>query len=410
MKSNSCIIVGASHAGTTLACQLRKEGWQGAIHLLSNEKNSPYHRPPLSKDLLAGNKELDQILLRPQKVFADNDIQLLLETEVISIDPETQTVVTSDSSVMHYAKLALCIGARARKLPLGKGIANLFYIRRASDVLELREKIANEKKAVIIGGGYIGLETAAILAQAGMDVVVLEMAERVLQRVTGEVMSAFICELHEKKNVRIKTSAHIIDIVEDGNMATVVCEDGDTYPADIMIAGVGIEPNVSIAESAGLAIENGIRVNDCLQTSNEHIYAVGDCTNHYSPLYQRRIRLESVQNANDQARIAAANICGEKKSYDALPWFWSDQYSTKLQIAGLGAGYDKVVLRGQTDKAEEKGFALFYFKQERLIAAECVNRPKEFMISKRLIKENIEVSSQLLADESVEPAKFIASP
>jgi 3-phenylpropionate/trans-cinnamate dioxygenase ferredoxin reductase subunit len=410
MKSKSCIIVGASHAGTTLACQLRREGWQSSIHLLSNEKDSPYHRPPLSKELLAGKKNLEQILLKPQKVFEDNDIQLLLDTKVTSIDSEAQKVVMSDSSVLHYAKLALCTGARARELPFGKGISNLFYIRTARDVLELRAKIDNEKKAVIIGGGYIGLETAATLAQLGMEVVLLEMADRVLQRVTGEAMSTFMIELHAKRNVLIKTSAHIIDIVNDGTSRVVVCESGDTYQADIVIVGVGIEPNVSIAESAGLSIDNGIRVNEFLQTSNEHIYAVGDCSNHYSPLDQRRIRLESVQNANDQARVAAVNIFGNKQIYDSIPWFWSDQYNIKLQIVGLSTDYDKVVLRGEMGKAEEAGFALFYFKKKRLISAECVNRPKEFMVSKRLIKEGGEVGSQLLSDESIEPAKFIASP
>ncbi|MDP6095175.1 MAG: FAD-dependent oxidoreductase [Gammaproteobacteria bacterium] len=406
MNSENCIIVGASHAGTTLALQLRRAGWQGAIHLVSNENELPYQRPPLSKDLLAGTKELEQILLRPQKLYEDNDINLLLGTEVMSIDPAAREVELSNNAVMAYNTLALCTGARARRIALGEGIENLFYIRTARDVLELKSKVRVGKKAVIIGGGYIGLETAAVLATSGMDVVVLEMAERILQRVTGELMSSFISELHHKHNVRIETFTNIVSITEDGGTVNLVCDGGDTYQGDVVIVGVGIEPNIKLAETAGVELDNGIQVNEFLQTSNAHIYAAGDCVNHYSPLYQRRIRLESVQNATDQAKTVAANICGQRQVYDSLPWFWSDQYNIKLQMAGLNTDYDKLVLRGSVDKAETKGFALFYLNQERLIAADCVNRPKEFMVSKQLIKEGAQVRPNVLADESIEPAEF----
>ncbi len=408
MSKKVCVIIGASHAGVTLALQLRKEGWQGVIELVSEENELPYHRPPLSKEHLSGGKDIDAIRLRPEKIYHDNDINLRLGLSVKSIDRENKKITLDNGDSLSYDKLALCTGAQVRKLPIGDEQNAIFYIRTAKDVADLKSKVEAGKKALVIGGGYIGLEAAAVLRKSQLDVTVLEMADRVLERVTSSAMSEFITELHSRHGVKIRTACRVTEISGLDSCAKVTCDDGSEYEADFIIAGIGIFPRTELAEAAGLACEEGIRVNEFTQTSDEDIFAAGDCSSHPSFIYDRHLRLESVQNANDQARVAAANICGKKTSYDAVPWFWSDQYHIKLQMTGLSSGYDKVVLRGSDkfDEQLESGFALFYFKQGTMIAADCIARPKEFMVSKNLIKNAVKVSPEMLVDESVEPVNF----
>lgn len=408
--SNNCIIVGASHAGVTLALQLRKEGWKGSIQLIGEEHELPYHRPPLSKDLLLGSKDLDAIRLRPLKIYQDNDIELMLGNTVKSFDAAAKKVLLGDGRELNYKKLALCTGAKVRKLSLGKPLKNVFYIRSAQDIATLSAHIEAGKRAVIIGGGYIGLETAAVLAQKGLQVTVLEMAERVLQRVTSETMSTFMHHLHQSNGVEIVTSTQVQEIQGQESVERIVCADGTVYQADFLVAGIGVTPNSDLAESAGLdnsAGMKGIAVNEYGQTSNPDVYAAGDCANHPSVIYQRRLSLESVQNANDQARVVAANICGKQQVYDAVPWFWSDQYHIKLQMTGLSEGYDQLACRGDASNGSGAGFALFYLKNGVVIAADCVARPKEFMVSKHLLKNKVEIEASILEDESIEPASLI---
>ncbi|MCB1673726.1 MAG: oxidoreductase, partial [Pseudomonadales bacterium] len=257
---------------------------------------------------------------------------------------------------------------------------------------------------VIIGGGYIGLETAASLKKLGMEVVVLEMAERVLQRVTAPEMSEFYTRIHQQQGVAIYTQMTVSEIVGEEQVRTVKCADGREFLADLVIIGIGVVPNVELAEQAGLAVNNGIVVDEFGQTNDPNIVAAGDCANHFNAVYGRRMRLESVPNASDQAKSAAAAICGILKPYKSLPWFWSDQYDLKLQIAGLSQDYDHVVIRG--DNQQGRSFAAFYLKQGRLIAADCVNRPQEFMLSKKIIAENLSVDTARLIDESI-PVKSL---
>ncbi len=407
--SECCIIVGASHAGVSLALQLRKEGWTAPIKIIGEESELPYHRPPLSKEHLAGEKELEAMYLRPAKIYADNDIELLLSTRVTGIDTEARTVRLDQGETLHYQKLALCTGASVRELAAAKDMERVFYIRRAADIARLAPEVAAGRRALVIGGGYIGLEAAAVLAKQGVRVTVLEMAERILQRVTNGLMSDYMQRLHESCGVEVVTGVQVATIQEQGDEMLIACADGSEFHADFLIVGIGVVANASLAESAGVVCDVGIVVDEYCRTSNEHVYAAGDCTVHPSQLYGRQIALESVQNANDQARVAATNICGKAQVYDAVPWFWSDQYSVKLQMVGLSAGYDEVVLRGSTDGGLEASFALFYLKEGVMIAAECVARPKEFMVSKQLIKARQQVSAQRLGDEAVEPVNFVAS-
>lgn len=405
--SNNCIIVGASHAGVSLALQLRKEGWSGAIQLISEESELPYHRPPLSKEYLSGQKELNAIRLRPMKTYRDNDIDLLLSTTVVSIDKQLRTVLLDDGSVLRYDKLALCTGASARKLPIENLYENVFYIRTTADIALLSSEIIAAKRVTIIGGGYIGLEVAAVLVQKSLQVTVLEMADRVLQRVTGAAMSRFMQQLHESHGVEICTGVEVVGLAGGEGVEKVICSDGREFESDFLIVGIGITANTALAVAAGIHVDRGIRVNEFGQTSDPNIFAAGDCTVHPNSIYQRTIQLESVQNANDQARSTAANICGRSQAYAAVPWFWSDQYGIKLQMSGLNEGYDQVVCRGSAECSATPSFALFYLKQGVLIAADCVARPKEFMISKQLIKNGAILDPAMLQDESIEPMNFV---
>ena len=367
----------------------------------------PYHRPPLSKEHLSGQKDLESIRLRPAKVYADNAIELLLSTKVTAVDRKAKTVSLDSGSTLSYQKLVLCTGANVREFSLAQGLPNVFYIRRAADTARLSLNIKSGSRAIVVGGGYIGLEAAAVLAQAGVETSVLEMSERILQRVTSADMSNYIQALHQTHGVKIHTAVEITKIQQRAGSTLVSCADGSEYAADFLIVGIGVNANSKLATDAGLAGDLGIEVNQFGQTADENIYAAGDCTLHPSPVYGRSIRLESVQNANDQARAVAANICGREIVYDAVPWFWSDQYKIKLQMTGLSDGYDEVVLRGSVEGGDEASFALFYLKQGVLIAADCVARPKEFMFSKQLIKQRAQISAARLQDEAVPPSNFL---
>ncbi len=404
MGDRTCIVIGASHAGTTLALQLRREGWEGSIKLISEEGELPYHRPPLSKELLAGTKTLDDIRLRPAKLFDDNAVDLMLNTRVESIDREGKTVRLADGATLSYDKLAICTGAKVRILPGSERFNNVFTIRNAADIEAFKPLAKEGRKVVIVGGGYIGLEAAAVLRKLGLDVTVIEAASRVLERVTSEVLSAYMTQLHMSKGVRIVSKAMVKELRGTESVELVVCDDGSEYEADFVIAGIGVIPNVELCEKAGLATDRGVLVDENAQTTDFDIYAAGDCARHPSALYNRPLLLESVQNATDQSRVAAANICGKPTVYDAVPWFWSDQYDIKLQMVGLSEGFDELAIRGNPELGVEAGFAVFYLKEGVVIAADCVGRPKEFMMAKKLVKDRAKVSAARLADESIEAA------
>jgi 3-phenylpropionate/trans-cinnamate dioxygenase ferredoxin reductase component len=398
--TQTCVIVGASHAAAQLAPILRQEGWEGRIVVIGDEPYIPYHRPPLSKTFLSGEKSLDDIYIRPQIVYDKAEIEFLLNTRVEAIDRENRILSLNNGETLVYDKLALTVGSRVRKVDLpGIELKGIYYLRDANDVEQIKSKVKEGKHAVIVGGGYIGLETAAALRKQGMDVTVLEMMERVLQRVTAPEISEFYDRVHKEEGVKICCGVGVSSFTGNTNVEKVICSNGDEYEADLVVVGVGIVPNVELADAAGLEVNNGIVVDQFARTSDHDIVAAGDCTNHHNVLYDIDIRLESVQNATDQARVAAQTLCGKEKAYDALPWFWSDQYDLKLQIAGLSQGYDEVIVRGDRDNS--RSFAAFYLRDGVVIAVDAVNKAPEFMVGKRLITGKVVVDKTQLADENV---------
>jgi len=402
----ACVIVGASHAGVSLALQLRREGWTGPIQLLSAQADIPYHRPPLSKEFLTGNKQFEQILLRPGKMFADQNIELKLGARVTEVDAVNKLVRLEGGESLDYAALALCSGAQVRKLEQFNDYENVYYLRDIADARRLQQAMQPKCNAVIVGGGYIGLEVAAAMRLAGMNVTVLEREDRILNRVTGEAMSGYMSALHSSHGVELVCNTEISEVHGAANVEGITCSNGEHYPADVVIVGVGVVPETTLAESCGITVDNGICVDEYTATNISDIYAAGDCSNFPSALYGMRLRLESVQNANDQARAAAANICGKQQIYNPVPWFWSDQFGIKLQMAGLSSGYETCICRGNPEDMDVISFALFYLSGGRVIAADCVGRPKEFMASKQLIQSGVEVNPERLADETVDPAQF----
>lgn len=399
MKKQIAVIIGASHAAAQLSVSLRQEGWEGDILMIGDEPHLPYHRPPLSKTFLSGDKTINDLLIRPATFYEKNNIQFR-QGHVTAIDRKQQILTLADNTEIAYAKLALCLGARARKIDLvGSHLSNVYYVRNALDVEAMKDQVGKAKNAVIIGGGYIGLETASALRKQGINVVVLEMAERILQRVTAPELSEFYTRVHNEEGVAVHTNMSITRIVGSTQVESVLCANGISFPADIVVIGVGVNPNVELAEAAGITVENGIVIDQFCRTNDPNIVAAGDCTNHFNSHYNRRIRLESVPNASEQGKVAAASICGSSKEYKSLPWFWSDQYDLKLQIAGLSQGYDQLVIRG--DKDIGRSFAAFYFQNGQLIAADCVNRPQEFMLSKKVIAEKLSINKDQLVNESI---------
>jgi len=404
MGKPRCVVVGASHAGVQVALSLRAQGWDGDIVLLGEEDGLPYQRPPLSKDFLTGAKTPDSIALRPAALYAKQGVDYRPGQRVVGIDRARRCVQLASGDELAYDGLALATGTRPRRLELpGSELKGIHYLRSLGDAIAIRADLATARRAVIIGGGYIGLEAAASLRQCGLEVSVLEALPRVLARVTTEVLSTFFHRLHADEGVSIATGVTIRALEGEGSVAGVRTADGRFYPADVVLVGIGVLPNVELAEAAGLEVGNGIRVDGQARTSDPLIVAAGDCTWHFNPIYQREMRLESVQNATDQARVAAATLCGKFETYQVLPWFWSDQYDVKLQIAGLAQGHDAVIVRGDVS---QRSFAIFYLRGDQLLAVDAINRPQEFMVAKKLIVDRTPLLAHQLADETV-PVKTL---
>lgn len=404
-----CVVIGASHAGSLLAVQVRKEGWQGRIVLISAEAHMPYHRPPLSKAILSGEKTVDAVLLRPALLYSNNEIELRLGEQVTQINRADKSVHLASGETIVYDKLALCTGATPRHLPIGEGLEGVHYLRNADDVAGIQSQIHAGKRAVIIGGGYIGLEVAAVMSQKGLQVSVIEMADKLLQRVASPVISDYFRLLHEHHGVNVLTNATVIGIRKVGAELSVLFDDGSAIAADLAVIGVGVVPETGLAKESGLEVADGIVVDAFMGTSDPDIVAAGDCTAFPSARYGRTLRLESVQNALDQARVAAANICAKPQIYDALPWFWSDQYDVKLQSAGLRLDHEHEIVRGNPNLIDGQGFAVFYLRGDQMIAADCVNSAKEFMACKKLITERLTVDLAVLADMTKGPQDFAAN-
>ncbi|MEO4046064.1 FAD-dependent oxidoreductase [Pseudomonas sp. CAU 1711] len=411
--SSIAIIVGAGHAGGELAIALRNEGWEGRILLLGEEPHLPYHRPPLSKAYLAGSVEKSSLAIRPQAAYDKAGVEFIGGVRVNAIDRANRRLELSDGRSLNYDKLALATGGRPRPLSLGNAAAaercaNFHYLRTLADVERIRAQLAPGKRLVIVGGGYIGLEVAASASAQGLQVTVLEALPRVLQRVTAAELSAYYERKHREAGVDIRTGVQVVDLELAGERVdALLCADGARIEADLVVVGIGLIPNTELAAAAGLAVDNGILVDQHAQTSDPHIFAAGDCTNHPNHLLGRRLRLESVPNALEQSRVAAANMAGKLKAYASVPWFWSDQYELKLKMVGLSDGFERLVLRG--DPASDS-FSAFYLKGDKVLAADTVNRPQDFIAAKRLVAEGIAVSDAQLADDARPLKELLPTP
>jgi 3-phenylpropionate/trans-cinnamate dioxygenase ferredoxin reductase subunit len=399
------VIVGAGHAAGQLVASLKQKKFGGQIILVGDEPYLPYQRPPLSKKFLSGDLPAERLYVKPATFYDDPQIELCLETTVTSIDRDNKVLTTDAGDEIAYDKLILALGSRVRRLPIdGAELDGVHYLRSIADVDGIRSEIHNKKNAVIVGAGYIGLEVAAVIRQLGLDVTVVEMADRVMSRVVSPEISDFYQIEHTSQGVKLRLSTGISAFRGDGRIEAVETADGELIPADFAVVGVGIMPNTELASAAGISVDDGIVVDDTCQTSDPDIYAVGDCTRHPNSIYDQALRLESVHNALEQAKTAVSNICGNEMHYAQVPWFWSDQYDLKLQIAGLSSGYDDVVIRGNP---ADRSFACLYLKNGVLIATDAVNSPKEFVQSKALIANHTKVSRDELADTDKELKAFL---
>lgn len=393
------VIVGASHAAAQAVDSLRREGHGGPIVLVGDEPGLPYQRPPLSKKCLAGEMDEGRLWIRPTAFYAQHGVECLPGRRAMRLDAAARTVELDDGRRLHYRKLLLATGARTRRIDVpGADLDGVHALRTLADVQAIRRDLGAGRRAVIVGAGYIGLECAASLARLGMSVTVLEVAERVMSRVVAPEMSAFYTAEHRAHGVEVLLRRQVTAFEGVDHVRAVRCADNRLYPADVVIVGIGILPNVELAADAGIACDNGIAVDEHCETSDPDVYAIGDCASFPSERYGRRIRLESVDNAFEQAKTAAANLCGRPVAHAKVPWFWSDQYDLKLQIVGLAQGHDHVVLRG--DPASH-AFACCYLRGDELLALDAVNDTKDFMPARRLIAERARFDPERLADPAV---------
>ncbi|MBB6290701.1 3-phenylpropionate/trans-cinnamate dioxygenase ferredoxin reductase subunit [Pseudomonas sp. SJZ103] len=410
----TAVIVGAGHAAGELATSLRDNGWSGRIVLIGDEPHLPYHRPPLSKAYLSGAATAESLLIKSPATYMKANVEIINNTRVLRIDRQRKSVELANGEWIGYDKLVLTTGGRPRPLSVPKSSlaeqsGNFHYLRTLGDVDAMRRQFEPGMRLVIVGGGYVGLEVAAVAVKLGLKVTVLEAFPRVLARVTAPELSAFYERKHREAGVEIRTGVQVSDVEMDRSgdaVSAVLCADGTRVPADLVVVGIGLIPNTELAQEAGLTVDNGILVDEHAQTSDPDIYAAGDCTNHPNASLGRRLRLESVPNALEQARTAAAAICGKQKPYNVIPWFWSDQYDLKLKMVGLSQGYDQLVVRGSPDS---DSFSAFYLKDGLVLAADTVNRPPEFMLAKRIIAERLRVDPEQLADDSI-PLKSLLPP
>ena len=391
------VVVGAGQAGSAVVAKLRGLGFDGQITLVGEEPAPPYQRPPLSKAYLMGEMEEERLWLRSNAFYAEQNITLRLGEKVGAIDRAAKTLTVGDQT-LSYDHLVLTTGSTPRRLPaaIGGDLAGVYTVRTLADVDAMRAEFAPGRRVVIVGGGYIGLEAAAVARKLGLEVTVLEMAPRILQRVAAPETSDYIRALHQAHGVTILESTGLDRLLGTGHVSGVRLQDGRELPADFVIAGVGIIPGQALAEAAGLEIENGIKTDAHGRTSDPFIWSAGDCASF--PWKGGRIRLESVGNAIDQSEVVAENILGAGKDYIAKPWFWSDQYDCKLQIAGLNTGYDNIVTRGP----EGEGVSFWYYQGDTLLAVDAMNDPRGYMVGKRLIEMGKSPEKAMISDLSVQ--------
>ncbi len=398
-SSKNIVIIGGGQAAAQACASLRLFGYAGDITLIGEEAALPYQRPPLSKAYMKGELAEERLYFKPEAWYQDQNIDTVLSVRATRIDREAQAVELSHGGRVSYDALIIATGSRPRALPVeGADLDGVFDLRSLADVERIRPRMIAGQKLVIVGAGYIGLEAAAVARQMGLDVTVLEMEERVLARVTSPVMSTFFEAEHTRQGAHIRTGARLAALAgAEGKVTTAVLADGTELAADMVLVGIGILPNVELAEAAGIACANGIVTDRDARTDDPRVFAAGDCAARPLVHYDRTGRLESVHNAIEQGKLAAAAIMGKPRPPEDCPWFWSDQYDLKLQIAGLSQDYDQTVVRGDI---EARKFAVFYLQKGKLIAVDAINSAPEFLASKKLIMAGAQLAPETLSDTS----------
>jgi 3-phenylpropionate/trans-cinnamate dioxygenase ferredoxin reductase component len=390
------VIAGGGQAATQAAQSARQAGFGGRISLISAEAQLPYQRPPLSKGFLAGKIDRDRLHLKAEQFFESREIDLRLGTRVESFDPARKRVTLGSKDVLDYSHLLLATGSEPRRLTVpGTELAGIHYLRSIDDVEAIKRDFADGMRLLVIGAGYIGLEVAAVAARAGLSVTVLEAEAHAMSRTVCAEVADFFADYHRAQGVDLRFGTRLTAFSGDSRVREARTATGEGLPCDLVIVAVGITPCTALAESAGLAIDNGIAVDTACRTSAPSVLAAGDCTSFVHEWVGRRIRLESVQNAIEQGKVAAASVCAVEASFDQIPWFWSDQYDLKLQIAGLSTGFESTVTRGNPDTGS---FSVFYLKGGRVIAADSVNDPRSFIAARTHLKAKPRWPADAIAD------------
>jgi 3-phenylpropionate/trans-cinnamate dioxygenase ferredoxin reductase subunit len=396
---STILIIGGGQAGAQAVDTLRREGFAGRLVLIGDEPDLPYQRPPLSKKYLSGEMTADRLLFRHRSFYDEHRVELRLGIQAVRLDTAARQIELADGEKLSYDRLLLCLGAGPRRLTCpGATLPGVHYLRAHGDVPPIQAAFKPQARLVIVGGGYIGLETAATCRRMGCEVTVLEMADRVMNRVVAPLVSEYFAREHRMHGVGIVCDMRVVRLEGAGKVEKVVCSDGSSHAADLVIVGVGAIATTELASTAGLTCDNGIVVDEYCRTSDAAIYAAGDCTNHPSLRFGRRVRLESVDNAFEQAKTAALNLLDRPVAHDRVPWFWSDQFDNKLLIVGLSQDHDAQVLRG--DPAS-RSFSVCYLRGGELLAVEAVNHSKDYMAARKLIAERALLNPEKLADAQV---------
>jgi 3-phenylpropionate/trans-cinnamate dioxygenase ferredoxin reductase subunit len=396
---STVVIVGGGQAGAQAVDTLRREGFAGSLVLISDESLLPYQRPPLSKKFLSGEMAAERLLFRHRAFYDEHAVELKLGIRATGIEAAARRVKLSNGEEINYDRLLLCVGAVPRRMSCpGADLAGVHYLRNVADAAAIATGLKPGARVAIVGGGYIGLEIAATARAMGCAVVVLEMADRVMNRVVASNVSEYFEHEHRAQGVKIICNTRVVRFAGSGRVESAVCADGSLHPADLLVVGIGAIANTQLAADAGLECDNGIVVDETCRTSDPAIFAAGDCTNYFSPRYQARVRLESVDNAFEQSKAAALNILERRTVYDRVPWFWSDQYDNKLLIAGLSQGHDQQLTRGD---AATRSFSVCYLKGGELLALEAINHSKDYMAARKLIPTRFRPDLDKLADPEV---------
>ena len=396
---NEIVVIGSGQAAIQTVMSLKRNEFTGSIKVIGEEDHLPYQRPPLSKDFLLEEYKPERVSLKKKEFYEENGVDLILGKRAESIDTILKEITLGDENKIRYDQLIIATGSRVRKLNVpGSDKKGIYYLRDLDDANALKQRLKKNKKMVIVGAGYIGLEVASVAASLGVEVTVIEMANRVMNRTVDPMISSYYQKLHESHGVKIHLDNGLKAFEGGDSVNAVLCSDGLMLEADLVVIGAGVLPNQEIAIEAGLECNNGIMVNEFGETSTAHVYACGDCTNHPNKGLNTRLRLESVHNAMEQSKTVANTIMGNKEPYDQVPWFWSDQYDHKLQLVGISGDHDEVVMRGL--ESEQK-FLLFYLKNSELIAVNAINSSKEFLICRKLVANKVKISSDVIKDQSV---------